>query len=236
LNWAKPLDGGPCGIASIAFLPITTAMTKRIKCIECENMILPQTAAANDGLCGQCVKVSPKLRAEKREYERRLASGLVFRPSDAELATASIPSELLTARWLVQLEYYAAKNIDSANKAIAEATSEAEGNVFLVTENGGQLNLGFTRRYGVCEYQNQESGEFRYAYSEANLGKQVPKELHVVQACPCCGVGLLWYPSRFHMPREKAISILENAVANRETPDVVWLQADDFSYSVAGLG
>lgn len=212
-------------------------MTERVKCIECENMILPQTAATNGGLCGQCVKISPKLRAEKRECDRRLASGLVFTPSDEELASSSIPSELLTARWQHQPEYYAAKHIDSALAAIAEARPKSNGNVFLVTENGGQLNLGFTECFGVCEFQNQESGEFRYAYSDANLRAQVPKDLHVVQACPCCGVGMLWYPSRYHMPREKAFSILENAVANRAMPDVRWLASiDDISYTQPGRG
>lgn len=212
-------------------------MSERVKCIECANMILPETAARNDGLCGQCVKISPKLRAEKRENERRLASRLVLTPSDEELASSSMPSELVTGRWQLQPEYYAAKDMDSAVAAIAEAMSESNGNVFLVTENGGQLNLGFTERFGVCEFQNQECGEFRYAYSDANLRDQVPKELHVVQACPCCGVGMLWYPSRYHMPREKAFSILENAVANRVTPDVQWLASiDDISYTQPGRG
>src|SRR5438874_1836901 len=167
------------------------AMTDRVKCIECENIILSETAARNGGLCGQCVKISAETRAKNREYECRLASGIVFRPSDEELESTSIPSELLTARWQLQPEYYAAKHKDSAMAVIAEAMSESNGNVFLVTENGGQLNLGFSERYGVCEFQNQESGEFRYAYSDANLHDQVPKELHVVQACPCCGVGIL---------------------------------------------
>jgi hypothetical protein len=199
-------------------------------------MILPETAAANCGLCGVCVKVSPKLRAEKREYEFRFASGLVFRPSDEELATASVPGDILTSRWQIQPEYYASENINSATAAIVQSMSASEGSVFLVTENGAQLNLGFTRIYGVCEYRNERSGEFRYAYSKMNLGEQAPEEFHVLQACPCCGERMLWYPSRFHMPREKAFAILENAVANRETPDVIWLAADDFSYTARGRG
>jgi hypothetical protein len=200
-------------------------------------MILPETVARNEGLCGQCVKISPELRTQNREYDRRLANGLVFRPSDEELASTSIPSELLTARWQLQPEYYAGKNTESAMAAIAAAISESAGNVFLVTENGGELNVGFTSRHGVCEFQNQESGEFGYAYSDANLRDQVPKELHVVQACPCCGVGMLWYPSRYHMPREKAFSLLENAVANRATPSVQWLASiDDISYTQPGRG
>jgi hypothetical protein len=120
--------------------------------------------------------------------------------------------------------------------AIAAASSAAEGNVFLVSAHGGQLNLGFTRRYGVCEYQNHESEEFRYAYSDANLREQVPEELHVVQACPCCGVGMLWYPSRYHMPREQAFSILEDAVAHHDTLGVRWLETDDFSRTQRGRG
>ncbi len=150
-------------------------MTQRGKCSECENMILPQTAADNDGLCAQCVKISPELRAEKREYERRLTEG-------------------------------------------------------------GQLNHGFTDRFGVCEYQNQDTGDFRYAYAEWNLREQVPEDLHVVQACPCCGVGMLWYPSRYHMPRDHAFSLLENALPGFESPDVEWLETDDFSSTEHGRG
>jgi hypothetical protein len=211
-------------------------MTERVKCIECESMILPQTAVSNDGLCGQCVKISPELRDKRREYERCIANKIIFQPSKEELASTSIPSELLTGRWQLQPEYYAARHVDTALAAVAEAMSESNGNVFLVTEAGGQLNLGFTERYGVCEFQNQ-SGEFRYAYSDVNLHIQVPKELHVVQACPCCGVGLLWYPSRYHMPREKAFSIIEDTVANRATPDVQWLSSiDDISYTQPGRG
>lgn len=211
-------------------------MDNRVKCIECDNLILPQTAVDNGGLCGQCVRISPKLRAEKREYERRLAAGLVFVPSDDERSTSSIPVELTAGQWQLQPEYYAKNKIDTAMAAIATARSQSNGNVFLVTASGGQLNLGFTERFGVCEYQNQETGEFRYAYSETNLREQAPEELHVVQACPCCGVGMLWYPSRFHMPRGNAFSILEHAVTNRGFPGVEWFAPDDFSYTSRGRG
>jgi hypothetical protein len=199
-------------------------------------MILPQTAASNNGLCGQCVRVPPEQRAAKREYERKLVDGSVFVPSDRERSTASIPHELTAGQWKPQPEYYADDKIGSAMEAIVAARPQSNGNVFLVTENGGQLNIGFTERYGVCEYQSQEAGEFRYANSESNLREQVPEELHVVQECPCCGVGMLWYPSRFHMPRERAFLILENAVAHRNTPGVEWLDCDDFSYTGRGGG
>jgi hypothetical protein len=32
-------------------------MIERVKCTECDNMILPQTAEDNDGLCAPCVSV-----------------------------------------------------------------------------------------------------------------------------------------------------------------------------------
>lgn len=213
-------------------------MTDRVKCIECDNMILPQTAADNDGLCGQCVKILPELRAAQREYDRGLTEGLVFIPTDQERSTASLPDELVDAgdKWTPQPEFYAETEIDSAMNAVAAAKSKTDGNVFLVTENGGQLNLGFNKSYGVCEYQNHETGEFRYAFSSSNLRGQVSEELHVVQACPCCGVGLLWYPSRYHMPRHQAFSILENVLANRPSPDIEWLETDDFSYTERGRG
>jgi len=202
------------------------AMTDRVKCIECDRMILPQTAADNDGLCGRCVQKSP----EHREFERQVADGSAFMPSDKERASSRFPHEFFSARWELQPDYYAERNVHSAIAAIAAAKSESVGNVFLVTGTEGHLNLGFTERYAVCEYANQESGEFRCAYSESNLRCQVPKELHVAKACPCCGVVMTWYPSRFHMPRDKAFLVLENLVANRHTPGVDWLETDDFSY------
>jgi len=212
-------------------------MIDRVKCIQCDNMILPQTAAKKNGLCAPCAGISPELRAAKREYARSLSDGSVFRPSDEELASSSVPEEILNSVWNVQPEYYAEMNMASASAAIIAAMPEPQGNVVLVNENGGQLNLGFTNRYGVVEFQNPESGEFRYAYSDANVRDQVPKELHVVQACPCCGVGMLWYPSRYHMPREKAFSILESVVANRDSQGVRWLAViDDISYTRPGVG
>jgi len=211
-------------------------MTQRVKCSECDNMILPQTAADNDGLCAPCAKVSPELRTARREYERQLAEGIVFTPSTAELASSSLPSELATGHWQLQPEYYAELNLDSAADAVIAAKAVSRGNVFLITDDGGQLNLGFTERYAVCEYQNQDLGDFRYAYTELNLRQQVSDEHHVSQACPCCGVGMLWYPSRYHMPRDTAFLLLDNAIARRASHSVEWLQMDDISHTGRGCG
>ncbi len=210
-------------------------MTQRVKCTECDNMILPQTAADNQGLCGQCVRISPEMRAESREFERRLSAGLLFKPDQAELATAS-EINLSAKQWSLQPEYYADVSFSKPMDAIAAELTEDAGNVFLVAEDGAQLNLGFTSLYAVCEYQHLDAGEFRYAYTPSNCHEQVAGEHHVVQACPCCGVGMLWYPSRFHMPRDAGFSLLENAVKDRESGSVVWLESDDFSHTGRGYG
>lgn len=225
-------------------------MVHRIKCRKCDNMILPQTATDNDGLCGVCAKSSrmlsmfpeeicTKVENEKAEYDRRLREGLVFTPSESELDGALTPRELTDSatRWKLQPEFYAERSEASPNDAISQARREIKGNVFLVSDADGQLNLGFTARLAVLEYQNEGDEHLRCAYSlNKNLRSQVSEDDQVVQACPCCGVGLLWYPSRYHMPREFAFAILESAMKRAAIAEVAWLETDDFSYADCGVG
>ena len=131
-------------------------MTDRVKCIECDRMILPQTAAGNHGLCGRCVQKSP----EHRKFERQVADGSAFTPSDKERASSRVPDEFFSAQWELQPDYYAERNVHSPMAAIAAAKSESVGNVFLVTGTDGHVNLGFTERYAVCEYENQNPANF----------------------------------------------------------------------------
>jgi hypothetical protein len=159
----------------------------------------------------------------------------VFVPSSTELESAKLPDDLSGA-WQLEPDFYSKRDTDSIPEIIARAAQQSRGDVFLVSDAGGRVNLSFTQKYGVCEYQNQDSGDFLYAFTQANLREQVPKELHVEQACPCCGVGLFWFPSRFHMPREIAFDII-SAIANQTIPDGVrWLDSGDFSYTSLGHG
>jgi hypothetical protein len=200
-------------------------------------MILPQTAADNGGLCGQCIKIPPEIRAKMRGHLTSLEQGSLFLPDESELASAATPSELNNGTvWALNAEFYADKNFKSPADAVAAARNESQGNVFLVSENDGKFNLGFTEAYGVCEYQNQEAGEYRYAYSKLNLSGQVPSEQHVVQACPCCGVGMLWYPSRYHMPRQTALSAVECILRLTLPNGISWLEIGDISYTECGRG
>ncbi|NJR32566.1 MAG: hypothetical protein HC778_06760 [Chamaesiphon sp. CSU_1_12] len=72
---------------------------ERIKCTECNRQILPSTAAANGGLCGQCINTPEWIRRECQEFDRQLESGALFIHSQSELKLAacrvgSPPSQL----------------------------------------------------------------------------------------------------------------------------------------------
>ncbi len=210
----------------------------RVKCLECDRTILPETAAANAGLCAACARVPPELRQESREYRRRLTAGELFVPSDAELRSAKQPPEFGNpcTKWELEPEYYADQEPGSVPEIIERAFGDAEGNVFLVSSLGSRLNLSFTVRYGVCEYQNEDAGDYLYACTHENLRRQVEAAHHVVQACPCCGEGTLWYPSRFHMSRDAAFAIIKSLTANVVPSGVLWLEGGDISHTSRGEG
>jgi hypothetical protein len=212
-------------------------MPEQIKCAECDNMILPQTAIDNEGLCGQCVKLPPEVREELKQFRAQLADGSYFYPSNSELASATIPDALATGRnWQLQPDYYADRDEKSPIDAINQASSKMQGNIFLVADDGDELSVGFSQDYAVCEYHNNAAGEWRIAYSDQNLTKQVADSLHVVQSCPCCGVGLQWYPSRYHMPRTLAFEIMRDSIHLQLTPNIQWLETDDFCNTSSGRG
>ena len=212
-------------------------MTERVKCTECENMILPDTAADNGGLCAQCIKISPEARAEQRRFEQQLADGTYFHPSDTELKSESLPSVLTNGHdWRLQPEFYSEQLDKTPIDILNEMPATNEGNIFLVTDDGDQLNVGYSEKFAVCEYQNESTGEFRIAYSDANLTEQVDDNLHVDQACPCCGVSMLWYPSRYHMPRTLAFEIVRDTINRKLTPNIRWLETDDYTHTFRGRG
>jgi hypothetical protein len=135
---------------------------------------------------------------------------------------------------------------ESVHLLLEESLSRDKGWVSLMNEGGRRLLLAFNREFGVCEYHDQDAGQFFYAYTEQNLKKQVPSGLQLDQSCPCCGVGLLWYPSRFHMRREHAFAVLARILEaagqrvpvrlNREHPPVRWLEIGDISRTTPGHG
>src|SRR3954463_11026410 len=82
-----------------------TLMTfTRVQCTDCDNMILPQTAAANGGLCAPCASLGASGRRERREFQHALESGLIFRPSPEERGSARQPAGLGRAATTWRLE------------------------------------------------------------------------------------------------------------------------------------
>jgi hypothetical protein len=203
-------------------------------------MILPSTAVANGGLCAPCAKLSPESRRAIREHRDKLASGAWFRPSTEELASAQMPAEVVpgAAVWSPEPDFYKDRSPSSVRELLADATARPEGDVYLVCASGARLNLTLNDRYGVCEYWDPEGGT-RYAYTPENLSEQVQAEFHLVQGCPCCGVGLARFPSRFHMPRSVAFALVSAVVLG--DPDglpegLEWLDGGDITFTERGRG
>lgn len=213
--------------------------TERVKCAECDNMILPATAGANAGLCAQCMKISPRQREESRAFDAALEGGELWQPSEAELLDAQSPPRLANESWRLEPEFYAEEPGLTVADAVRRASVGEAREVFLVSDAGNRLLVSLNSDYGVCEYQNEEDGDWRYAYSDQNLASQVPEPSHLSQPCACCGVGMGWYPSRTHMPRTKALEIL-SAIATPSSaqpfPEIRWLELGDISRYHKGRG
>ncbi len=212
---------------------------ERVKCSDCDRMILPETAKRHGGLCPHCARVPPSVREETRAFERRWASGLLFTPSAEERASARRPVELenATTEWTRGDgdERAAPRDVPSVLSLTAR---EGAGHVHLHANTGALLALSFNAVYGVCDYTNDETGDRLYAYTKENLSQQVSADRQLEQVCPCCGVGMLWYPSRFHMPRERAFEIVSAVVLRdaKRPAEVLWLDPGDFSHTAPGKG
>ncbi len=210
----------------------------RVPCTECENLILPATAERNGGLCAQCVKLSAEARQAGRDFDTAVKSGELWVPSESELSSAQTPAALRDATWSLEPDYYAGQPELTVEKVVLQACEGGTDDVFLYSAPERRLLVCLNYNYGVCEYQDRERDDWRYAYSVENLASQVPENLHIGQPCACCGAGLGWYPSRFHMPREQALSILKSVVDPSTPPavQVQWLELGDISRYGPGKG
>jgi len=214
---------------------------ERIKCTECDTMLLARTSGANAGLCEKCLAVPEWLRRKRREFQSKLESGSWFIPSDKERGSAKRPAEFDEAatRWSLEPEYYANCSSRSITRVFREAMAQSRGYVLFDSNLGGRLNLAFNEVYGVCEYQNDETHDFLYAYTSENLREQVSSARHLEQECAGDGFVQVWYPSRFHLPRRTAFKVLSHVVFN-DPPDapnrLEWLAAGDISFTMPGTG
>lgn len=212
---------------------------ERVRCAECSRMILPEVAAVNAGLCRECAGIPDTIRRAKREFEEQVASGSWFSPSSIDLSTAKRPTNfgVADATWNPEPEYHKGGGAQPVQETISNAAKQSAGYVFLVSTRHARLNLSFNEVYGVCDYQDEDCGDSLYAYTTHNVREQVASDRQLAQACTCCGVGLQYYPSRFHMPRQTAFDAFLAVVTNRETPiQLQWLDCGDFSWTVPGRG
>ena len=106
---------------------------ERVKCVECDHMILPQTAAANGGLCTPCAKTPEWLRGARMEYESKLSSGELFTPSQEQRGTAKRPTEFAdpAASWSPEPEFYKDREARSPQEVIDLAATQPQGHAFL---------------------------------------------------------------------------------------------------------
>ena len=180
----------------------------RIKCIWCDAMILPSTADRNGGRCGRCVKINEAQHRAQLAYEARIAAG--FAPTSEELRSAKTSDELFGrgAQWKLQPEYYAEEPSASVDGTVATLLAGGAKEAFLVSDLGPCLNLYLNERFGVIEYATINGADSRFAWSEENLTTQVPSKTHIAQACPCCGVALLWFHSHSHIPHASAARLM----------------------------
>jgi hypothetical protein len=210
----------------------------RVKCTDCDNTILSATAKRNGGLCGRCVKLTAEERAAIRAFAEALEAGTLYKPSPRELASAVPLSEVEPKgnTWSPHADYYAEAEHRDLASIVVRATQASKGYVVLRSNSGSTFVLAFNATYGVCEYRNEDAAKYLLAHTAENAAAQVPDDFHLPQICACCGVELLWYPSRYHMPRERAFACLNAVLHHAAEADVQWLDAGDFSDTSRGRG
>lgn len=211
-------------------------MVERVPCRFCGAMILPATFAENDGLCATCVRIPEEFRNAQQDYDRRLDSGEVFTPTavESEAAHGSESLGLRLITWLLEPNYYADRPSESPQMVFASLGELTAGEMYLVDGSQKRLSFTFNGVYAVCEYSDQRG--MYYAYAPENLRQQVDHRHHLAQGCPCCGVGLGWYPSRCHMPKKLGFQLVNTMLAGDDLPPVQWVESDDFSYVSQGKG
>src|SRR6185295_18779329 len=97
------------------------------------------------------------------------------------------------------------------------------GGVHLVTERGDQFELSLSALHGEVAVTLDGAGTY-YALTPDNILSGLPREQHVERGCPCCGVGIHSYASRFHMPRARAIDVARDFLAHRDAETTRWLE------------
>jgi len=202
----------------------------KTNCTDCHAEILVSTGVRLGGLCARCAKLSVEERRAHRDFDERRRSGALFTPSARELGSARPADYLLNPRrtWRVDVAE-SDRGANSLGSALLHATQAAAGDLFLLSDRGERLNVAYKGDLAVLQFHLEDGNEELYVHTDRNIRTQVDRDLQLEQCCPCCGVGLFWYPSRFHMPRLVAFSIVRDVVVEDDAARLTysWLEYDD---------
>lgn len=209
----------------------------RTRCDECDSIILLATAIKNEGVCASCDKLSTESRQAIKTHRNQIVTGEIYHASNNDLLTAKGSDKIMTpgSPWKLEPSFYDGHAATSIDEAIKLAMCEPNGYVFLVNDLGESLNLSFTEIYAVCTFQTPGSDSGFYARTPDCLSTQVIARHHVPEACPCCGEGIGWFPSRFHLPRKTAFELLQRLI-NSKSGSEMWIPTGDYALTTAGKG
>jgi hypothetical protein len=201
----------------------------KVPCKECGVMILPQTAQRTSGFCARCDGRLPHELAEARERKLRIASGEAFRPDADEWASAvDLDARLRVIEWQLEPDFYENSELAGPDAALIAAASSESASVYLQSKEEDQFDLTVTGIFGVITILlSGEGGGAFYAHTSRCSVTQIPPEQKAVRGCPCCGVGLYDFASRFHLPRGEALEIATRFLNKQSSPELRWLRIPD---------
>ncbi len=213
-----------------------------IPCIDCGASVSAKVAARQNGLCLDCLMRPARAAVEARraEFEADLESGALFQPLASELAGATDPSRLVDTSllWAVYQDDIASAPVQTVDAALAALAVPQEGQIYLGRLDTHHLTLEVKRDLAVCTLMSgsaSKEAHYFYALGSANRASQVAGSEHVVAGCPCCGVGMIWHPSRAHMDRSEAVEIFK-AVARHDYSAARWLAYEPGDFCNPGRG
>lgn len=205
-------------------------------CTDCGAQILNRTARETGGFCKPCHVLGPDLRASRAAFEASLADGSAFRLRPEERAsshplTTRMPDP---ARWRLSeddVPHKADKTIDGMIDAVAKGDQPA---LYLHAPEDRLLQLDTRGPNAVLALHGPDRS--RYLHGPMAATGQVAAADQVWSTCPCCGDGMTTLPSRFHLPRQAALSAVSHILTGHAPAHMVWVEADPPSWTRPGRG
>jgi hypothetical protein len=213
------------------------SMIERIPCKICNREIVKFRDEAHDGICRICRPLRNADRLSKSKFMKSLNSGKIFVLSDVELEQSRKPTEWQDPQaWSIENSSFS-KRYRSISRLLDLGENQSNGYVLCKSNREASFRIAFEAELAVCLFRNQPTSDF-YAYTNSNRTTQVPRENHLCETCPCCGIVQgVYFASRFHMDRSLAFMIARSMLLGNEcTVEVKWIPGDDCRWVEPGLG